>query len=831
MGGTHLALAQTGTTEGKEFYLGFLINGSSNNPFNLTVYVSSKRATTGTLTIIGQDYSVPFTLTANTSIRIEIPNGFKPQIAGGKEAISIRVQANDEVSVYAYNETDDTGDASIVLPIKSLSDNYLIHNYNNDFFQESFTQNQVLLVGTQDTTIYDFTTTADVFDLQDNLLFPQGTVIRDTLLLGEQIAYHAFDNMSGSVVQTINNEPEMSCVPIAVFVGHIATDVDVCQSPDHLFHQMYAPSDWGYDYMIIPFETRFGGDIVQIMAEENNTVVTIGVNQNVSLNRGERHTFIAPDVTPIQANKRISVMHLSRGKRCDDTERGDNIADPFMIMLSPANQIIKDLTFVVLKNEDTERYFLNMVVPANDIEVILNGSDISNQFQVSDLNPKYAFLNYQVTPGTKRLFSKNGVVAHLYAFGESESYGTGLGANLGSFEIAIFDEQFGQLFGEQVDVCEASTLTFLVNSEIDILKDTYTDFQWVLSSGQVLAGDQVTFEFDSAGVYNLDMIASKEASSCSQIIVTRTINVIEDGLDEIVGPASVCPNAQDIVYEVSGAENGYIYQWLINGGAFDGPSQGTRVKVDWSISNPDASISVYSRSPQNCLSDTLKFNIVLNELLEPDAPQGPTQLCSENINSVFYSTPLASGSSYQWEAIGGSILNGQGSDQIEVRWNGPGMHTLRFFESTSVNNLCGGVSDDLEVIVYEDLDATEKMSKTSCYDESDGQLSLNISGGLAPYLVFWNNGSSGATIENLPAGSYTARILDQLGCEIEKNFIVEEPSLLQAATIVQNAICNGGRGYATIQISGGTAPFVLNWADGFSTANARRDGLGEGDLK
>ncbi len=820
--------AQTGTTEGREFYMGFLINGSSNNPFNLTVYISGKKATTGTLTVIGQDYTVPFTITPNSTRTIAIPTSFKPQLAGEKEAIAIRVIANQEVSVYAFNETDDTGDASIVLPIQSLSDNYLIHAYNNDFFQESFTQNQVLLVGTQDTTIYDFTTTADIFDLQENLLFSRGTVIRDTLLLGEQIAYHALDNLSGSTVQTINNDPDEDCLPIAVFIGHMATNVDVCQSPDHLFHQLYAPADWGYEYMVIPFATRFGGDVVQIMAEENNTIVNIGSNQSVTLNRGERHTFIAPIVTPIQASRRISVMHLSRGKRCDDTERGDNIADPFMIMLSPANQIIKELTFDVIRNEETERYFLNMVVPANDIEVTYNGTDISDQFQVSNQNPNYAYLNYQVTPGTRRLYSKNGVVAHLYAFGESESYGMGLGANLGEFEVEIFDEQFGQLFGEQVNVCEASTITFNVTSEIDILKDTYRDFQWVLSTGEVLDGDRVTFDFDTAGVYTLDMIASKEASSCSQIIVTRTVNVIEDALDDIDGPASVCPTAQDIVYEVAGAENGYTYQWLINGGTFDGASQGRRVQVDWSISDPNASISVFSRSPQGCLSDTVKFDIVLNEVLQPSAPQGPAQLCIDNITSVFYRTPLASGSSYQWEAIGGTVVGGQGTNQVEVQWDGPGTHTLRFYESTSVNTLCGGVSEDLEVIVYNALQASEDMTRTSCNGDSDGTLSLDINGGLGPYSVSWSNGMSGTSIQNLAAGDYVATIRDQLGCEIQRTFQVEEPGLLQIAAIVQNAVCNGARGFATIQINGGTGPFSLNWRDGFSSSNARRDGLGKG---
>jgi len=43
---------------------------------------------------------------------------------------------------------------------------------------------------------------------------------------------------------------------------------------------------------------------------------------------------------------------------------------------------------------------------------------------------------------------------------------------------------------------------------------------------------------------------------------------------------------------------------------------------------------------------------------------------------------------------------------------------------------------------------------------SDGVASLFISGGTPPYLIQWNNGSIGQSINNLSSGSYVATITD-----------------------------------------------------------------------
>ena len=58
--------------------------------------------------------------------------------------------------------------------------------------------------------------------------------------------------------------------------------------------------------------------------------------------------------------------------------------------------------------------------------------------------------------------------------------------------------------------------------------------------------------------------------------------------------------------------------------------------------------------------------------------------------------------------------------------------------------------------MYVSCNSTNPSSSTA----SDGIASLFISGGTPPYLIQWNNGSIGQSINNLSSGSYVATVTD-----------------------------------------------------------------------
>ena len=49
--------------------------------------------------------------------------------------------------------------------------------------------------------------------------------------------------------------------------------------------------------------------------------------------------------------------------------------------------------------------------------------------------------------------------------------------------------------------------------------------------------------------------------------------------------------------------------------------------------------------------------------------------------------------------------------------------------------------------------------------ENNGSISINVTGGTAPYQFSWSNGATTQNISNLNGGDYTVTIIDANGCE------------------------------------------------------------------
>ncbi|MFN3403546.1 MAG: gliding motility-associated C-terminal domain-containing protein, partial [Cytophagaceae bacterium] len=89
--------------------------------------------------------------------------------------------------------------------------------------------------------------------------------------------------------------------------------------------------------------------------------------------------------------------------------------------------------------------------------------------------------------------------------------------------------------------------------------------------------------------------------------------------------------------------------------------------------------------------------------------------------------------------------------------------------------------------------SNEVISNVSCMGTANGSISLNISGGTAPYSNFnWTNGETTQDISGLDAGSYGVTFEDASGCNYTFNFNVTEPGpLTGTASANPSNICPG----------------------------------------
>ncbi|HEX8517473.1 MAG TPA: gliding motility-associated C-terminal domain-containing protein [Bacteroidia bacterium] len=92
---------------------------------------------------------------------------------------------------------------------------------------------------------------------------------------------------------------------------------------------------------------------------------------------------------------------------------------------------------------------------------------------------------------------------------------------------------------------------------------------------------------------------------------------------------------------------------------------------------------------------------------------------------------------------------------------------------------------------------------------SDGSITINPSGGLAPYVV-----SPVSPLANLAAGIYSVQITDNAGCVANVVIPLNNQNAASLSLSATNVTCNGlCNGTATVLVSGGTAPYQYNWND------------------
>ena len=91
---------------------------------------------------------------------------------------------------------------------------------------------------------------------------------------------------------------------------------------------------------------------------------------------------------------------------------------------------------------------------------------------------------------------------------------------------------------------------------------------------------------------------------------------------------------------------------------------------------------------------------------------------------------------------------------------------------------------------------------------ADGSASLEVTGGTAPYNIFWGDTNPNA----LAAGTYTVMVKDAIGCEKTVEIVIGQPAELTAEITTTKATCTAA-GTATVKINGGTFPYQESWSN------------------
>ncbi len=118
--------------------------------------------------------------------------------------------------------------------------------------------------------------------------------------------------------------------------------------------------------------------------------------------------------------------------------------------------------------------------------------------------------------------------------------------------------------------------------------------------------------------------------------------------------------------------------------------------------------------------------------------------------------------------------------------------------------------------------AFSQTSENKCFGDKTAALSIEISGGLGPYLTAWSRSDlQGDQLANLAAGTYQVTVTDAQNNTTVGEVVVAEPEQMAAViTIEAPASTNNADGKATAKVTGGTGPYSFIWDNGEALATA-----------
>lgn len=763
------------STLGNDFWVSFMQNFDV--PTNCIIYITSAQGATGTVSMPGSGWSQNFTVGANASIGIQIPTAQNPNIETGNVTLNkgIHIVSNNLIAVYAANQRNASSDATLVLPVTALGDQYMIMSYT----VLSGYPSEFLIVGVENNTSIQIIPKAAVIGgVGANVPF------NITLNAGEVYLVQSSGDLTGSTVKATNLN---SCNNFAVFAGNRCAKVPTtCDYCDHLYEQMLPLKTWGKNYITSPLMTR-SSDQFRILAMENATSIQINGGTPINLNAGQYYETSLSQASFITANKPICVSQYSKGTSCDNVT-----SDPFMIILSPVEQFIDNIVFQAFNTTAINQFYTNIITKtANTNLVTFDGNPLTGWSTVPS-NNLYSYIRRNINQGTHILNSDSGLTALVYGFGNVDSYGYLAGANVKALQINLSivinnDTIPYHLFHDTI--CNNHTITFIADTSSHIY-NIHFDF----GDGNTANGVNVSHTYQSSGTYNLTMYFTR-IGSCIEDSITTILNINDITVQITPNNSQIC-GGNSIVLNASGANT---YNWSTG-------STGSSITVSPSTTT---SYTVTGTNSVGC-SGTATATVTVNPLSTITASSTLPDIC---VGST--ATLSASGAStYNWST-------GESSASITVSPTSSSTYTVTGTNSDG----CTG-SATITVNVYEQPNITISSTDTTICTSTSTTLTGNSD--ISGTSFIWSNNISGSSITVTPIATTTYSVTGTSpdGCTSSAflTINVSQPPVINYTTIQPH--CGQSNGNIITNVNGGVPPFTYQWSNGATSPNLNNLSVG-----
>ena len=110
------------------------------------------------------------------------------------------------------------------------------------------------------------------------------------------------------------------------------------------------------------------------------------------------------------------------------------------------------------------------------------------------------------------------------------------------------------------------------------------------------------------------------------------------------------------------------------------------------------------------------------------------------------------------------------------------------------------------------------INESQCYDDRNGSIELNVTGGTGPYTYQWEGGETTKNRIGISSGTYSVLVTDKNGCQVQGNYTLSTPELFAMSPELSPISCIGANDASiALNIEGGESPLVIQWSTGASS--------------
>ena len=476
------AIYAQNSTSGTNFWLTFGQNADINsNTVDLQIrIVSGNSPTTGTISFtnlpISHDFTIPaqqvYTYTLSPAEKQAVYN---TTMGTSNRSIHITTHEGKQVVIYALNQYSTSTDATNILPVTALG---------NDYYQMSYK------------TYSTYLDAYAVIAVENNTHVYHNGVIVATLNTGGVYYRTSATDMTGAHITADK--------PVAFFALNQSTTIpNGIYGADCLFQQLAPAHTWGKNFFVPVSDPRFDGygstkDRVRIVVSQNNTnilqaggsLITNSGGQT-SLTNLQAGQFVELEIIQqnrgcyIQADKQIGVCSYLTGAN----HNGNGISDPAQAWIPAIEQMITETfvsPFIPPSGNNLFYHGFLIVTPTatkNNTQLSIGGGAFQYLTTNAWMDNSAAGMSYFTydasyqTQASYRFINAEGLFVLGYGIGASNSYYYLAGAAMRNLSAAFianevpFSEMAAHLF------CE-NEITFV--AQIDGINSNNGSLRWYI---------------------------------------------------------------------------------------------------------------------------------------------------------------------------------------------------------------------------------------------------------------------------------------------------------------------------------------------------------------